>query len=121
MTDNKPENSGAKRTKDGRFTKASAAAFGAKGGKAGKGSLSIVAIIKKKLEGIVSREDRRSKAEFLAEKWIDEAMHGDDFKKLQEIVRYVDGLPQQKVDHTSGGEKIDFNTKVIFEDASNGQ
>lgn len=87
-----PENTGVTRDEMGRFVP------GVSGNPAGKppGSISIIAKIKRKFEENPELLDSYV-AEVLA-----------DPKLRQEVIRQLDGAPQQKMDVTSGGEKITF-------------
>lgn len=68
------------------------------------GSLSLVGLLKKHLEEIPSAE-KTSKATSIILKLIAQAERGDsNSQKL--IFNYIEGLPQAKVDVTSGGKPI---------------
>lgn len=95
-----PENAGEKqeiRDEKGRFVP------GVSGNPAGKppGTISIMSKIKKKFE-----EDPE-----LFESYVAEVL--TDPKLRQEIIRQLDGAPQQKMDVTSDGERIMFLSPEI--------
>lgn len=70
-----------------------------------QGSLSIVQRLRKKLDEFPKGEEKKY-ADLVVERWLNEALVTGDFKALREIVRYIDGMPKQKTDITSDGEKI---------------
>ena len=65
-----------------------------------KGSLSLTAILKEKLEKIPKGEKLAYKDLFI-EKLLDKALVDGDFQSLKIIMNYVDGMPLQKI----GGDK----------------
>lgn len=70
-----------------------------------QGTLSLVALLKKKLEE-VPKGEKKSYADMFIDRWVSEALENGDFAALKEAVRYVDGMPKQSVDHTTKGEKL---------------
>lgn len=69
------------------------------------GSLSIIGIIKEKL-GEVPIGQRRTLAETLAEQILDAAIVNKDGTMQREILHYIDGMPNQKVDFGVDKENI---------------
>lgn len=76
-----------------------------------KGTISIISIIKEKLAEVPIGQ-RRTLAETLAEQILDAAIVNKDGTMQREILHYVDGMPNQKVDFgvdkTNIGELTDF-------------
>ncbi len=69
-----------------------------------KGTISLVTILKQRLEEI-GPDQRRSLAEHFADNVIQDALELDGpSRKL--LLQYVEGMPQQKTDITSNGEAI---------------
>jgi len=69
-----------------------------------KGSLSLIGLLKKHLEEVPEGE-KKTRAELFIEKNLKDAMRGDPTtKKL--VWNYIEGLPQGKLDVTSGGKPL---------------
>lgn len=69
-----------------------------------EGSISLTAMIKKKLE-LLSPDGKRQAIEMLADNIIQDALDSsDNMRKL--IWNYLDGLPKFSGDFTSGGEPL---------------
>lgn len=69
------------------------------------GSLSIIGIIKEKLSEVPIGQ-RRTLAETLAEQILDAAIVNKDGTMQREILHYIDGMPNQKVDFGVDKENI---------------
>lgn len=68
------------------------------------GTLSLVSLLKKHLEEVPDG-DKRTRAELFIRQTLSKAMKGDpSSEKL--VWQYIEGLPQQKVDVTSGGKPL---------------
>lgn len=68
------------------------------------GSVSLVTLLKKKLETL-SPDGKRIAAEVLTDNVIQDALDGN--KQARDLVfKYIEGLPQAKVDVTSGGKPV---------------
>jgi hypothetical protein len=70
-----------------------------------EGAYSLVAILKRKLAEAVKKGGKEA-GEELVELWVEKAKKEKAFDALKEIVRYVDGMPKQTTDITSGGKPI---------------
>ena len=107
----KPENTGKiqeiKRDDKGRFKE------GQSGNPAGKpkGSLSLTAMIKKKLESM-SPDEKRTALEMLAENIIQDALESNN-KMRQLIWNYLDGMPKQTISHGLEEELEGIEVKII--------
>lgn len=88
------------------------------------GSFSLVAMLKNKLQEHakdMGRDEKETYAHVLVEKVINLAINGDT-ALIKDLINRVDGMPQQKLDHTSDGKPIAIlggTTNVISEDNSN--
>jgi len=77
-----------------------------------KGTYSLVTILKRKLKEAVE-EGGVAQGEELVENWIKKAKTDKDFKALESIVKYVDGMPQQKIDHTTMGKPLYLPSEIL--------
>lgn len=68
------------------------------------GSLSLVGLLKKKLEEIPDGE-QKTWAELFIEKTLNDSYKGDPTSKKL-VWNYVEGLPHERIDVTSGGKPI---------------
>jgi len=59
-----------------------------------KGTYSLVTILKKKLAEAVEKGGKEL-GEELVEIWLEQAKSKKDFKALEKIVQYIDGMPKQ--------------------------
>jgi len=71
-----------------------------------KDSFSILTILKRKLQECPKGEDKRTYAERIVQKLLDDAERKGDTQMRKIIFNYIEGMPAQKMDLTSGGEKI---------------
>ena len=71
-----------------------------------KGSFSILTILKKKLQECPSGEDKRTYAERIVEKLLEDAEKKGDTQMRKIIFNYIEGMPAQAMDVTSKGEKL---------------
>ena len=60
-----------------------------------KGTYSLVTILKKKLAEAVEKGGKEL-GEELVEIWLEQAKSKKDFKALEKIVQYIDGMPKQE-------------------------
>lgn len=74
------------------------------------GTLSLVSLLKKHLEEIPDGE-KRSRAEIFIQKTLTQAMKGDP-ANAKLVWQYIEGLPQQRVDVTTGGKPISILANV---------
>ena len=70
-----------------------------------QGTYSLVTILKRKLAEAVKKGGKEA-GEELVELWLERAKKEKGIESLKEIVRYVDGMPKQSTDITSGGKPI---------------
>jgi len=82
---------------------------GQSGNPAGRppGSVSITTEIKKKLDEVPEGQ-KKTYLELLINRILKQAVVDGDVQMAKTIWSYVDGMPKQSTDITSGGEKIDF-------------
>lgn len=78
------------------------------------GTLSLVSLLKKHLEEVPDGE-KRSRAQAFIEKTLNQAMKGDP-ANAKLVWQYIEGLPQQKVDVTTGGKPISILSHVHGDD-----
>lgn len=79
-----------------------------------KGSISLVHILKKKLEEVPDDMDEKTWAELIVERALNSAIDGDN-QMLKLAFQYVDGMPEQKTDLTSKGESVNLASIVIVD------
>ena len=87
-----------------------------------KGTLSLLGLLKKHLEDVPPGE-QKCRAEQFIQKTYEEAMSGDS-KAIRLIWNYIEGMPQTKVDLTTGGQPIPILGGITQQDgegASNGE
>ena len=96
-----PEITGESRNPDGTFKE------GVSGNPAGKpkGSLSITAEIKKKLEEVPEGQ-KKTYLQLLISRIMKDAIQDGDGQMISKIWAYVDGMPKESKDITSGGKPI---------------
>lgn len=128
----KPENTGSKQGEVGNKRPPKEYQFkpGVSGNPKGKpkGALSLTAAIKRRLR-YLTPDGKRDAMEMLADNIIQDALDSSD--KMRTLIwNYLDGLPQSKVDITSGGEKIpiwgkyeekDLSTEAVDETTPRGE
>lgn len=89
-----PKNNGAKSglqdPKTGKFLP------GNPGGGRPPGTLSLIGMLKAKLEE-VEPESKRKYAELLIDKIVDGAVTAGDEKQIKNILQYIEGMPQQSI------------------------
>lgn len=78
-----------------------------------KGTLSIVPLLKKKLADIEPKTGRQY-AELLVERMVQDAIAFGDHHQIKNILQYVDGMPQQKLDLTSNESPLEPGTPIII-------
>ena len=86
-----------------------------------KGSgISITTEVKRKLEE-VPQGQKATYLQLLISRIMKQAIQDGDQQMIKQIWNYIDGMPKQATDITSGGEKIQTNTIsfVDFKDAIN--
>jgi len=87
--------------KTGKFTK------GNPGGGRPKGSgVSITTAIKRELEKRPEGSDKSTYLEMLVKRIMKKAIMDGDQQMITKIWNYVDGMPKQSTDITTGGEKL---------------
>ena len=63
-----------------------------------KGSISLVSILKRKLEEFkYDKDGGKQRAEIFIDKLLEKAEKGED-KSIDSVLKYVEGLPTQKID-----------------------
>lgn len=82
-----------------------------------KGSFSLVEMIKNKLQEQAKDKDK-TYAEYFIDQLIKKTVVDGDVPMMRDILNRVDGMPQQKVDMTTLGDKI--STGVIILPQKNG-
>ena len=73
-----------------------------------KGAVSVTEAIKRILQKELpeaTNEEKRTYLDQIVQKIMDKALSGDE-KMLKNIWNYIDGMPQQSTDITSGGKPI---------------
>lgn len=71
-----------------------------------KGAISLVGILRAKLEECPKEMDKRTYAQLLVQRALDIALEEGDVGMIRDLFDRVDGKPQGSVDVTSAGEKI---------------
>ncbi len=90
-----------------------------------KGSISIVARLRKKLREFVkdstgsTNEQKRQFVDELLDEWINQAMVEKNFNALREMVRYIDGMPKQKIEMEDNTAKENLKTLREITDVLN--
>lgn len=82
------------------------------GGGRPKGSFSLVEMIKNKLQEQAKDKDK-TYAEYFIDQLIKKTVVDGDVTMMRDILNRVDGMPQQKVDMTTQGEKIQSGVIVL--------
>lgn len=77
-----------------------------------KGSFSLVEMIKNKLQEQAKDKDK-TYAEYFIDQLIKKTVVDGDVTMMRDILNRVDGMPQQKVDMTTQGEKIQSGVIVL--------
>ena len=99
------EKSGDTRNERGQFLK------GVSGNLKGKPKgigLSITSKIKQELEKCPEGKDKKTYLELLVRKILKKAIIDGDQVMIKSIWNYIDGLPKENLDITSGGDKLTF-------------
>jgi hypothetical protein len=90
-----PSNNGIIRDEKGRFVKGSTA----QGKGRPKGSLSLIGLLKKKLEEI-EPQTKRQYAYLLIERIVKKAISEGDDAQIKNILQYIEGMPKQPIEHS---------------------
>ena len=77
-----------------------------------KGSYSLVEAIRRKLEEIPEGKDK-TYGEYFIEQVMKKTVIDGDVPMMRDILNRVDGMPQQKVDMTTLGDKIQSGVIVL--------
>lgn len=80
-----------------------------------KGSVSITTEIKKKLEEIPEGQ-KATYLQLLINRIMKQAIQDGDQQMITRIWNYVDGMPKQSTDITTGGDKLDALVIIKSED-----
>lgn len=104
-----PLKNGDKRNPDGTFAKGYAGGPGRP-----KGSLSLVQLIKERLE-MVGPDQKRTIAEHFIDNILQDALDGKDLP-IKIIMQYVEGMPKQAVEVDNKG--LPFVIKIMQDDGS---
>ena len=75
-----------------------------------KGSFSITEKIKKELEKCPDGKDKKTYLELLVRKILKKAIVEGDQAMIKSIWNYIDGMPKESMDLTSGGDKLPIIT-----------
>jgi len=104
-----PKDTGPIRNPDGTFPP------GVSGNPKGKppGSISIVAILKRKLEECPPDTDKKTYAEFIVEAMMKNALKENDRRSLRDIIEYVDGMPKQTVGLDVDEMVTEISVKIV--------
>ena len=84
-----------------------------------KGTLSITTAVKRRLEAFVKKGGNKKELDRLVDTILKKAIDDGDTNTIKAIWNYVDGMPQQKVDVTSLGEKITGFDYVKLDETDN--
>ena len=76
-----------------------------------KGALSITKRIREELEKKPEGEDKLTYLDLLVKRVLATAIKKGDIQMLKTIWNYMDGMPREKMDITTGGKKIDFTNE----------
>lgn len=87
----------------------------------GKGSVSLLKLLRDKLEEVPPGE-QKNYAQIIIDVIMSKAIVQQDVKMLQDILNRIDGKPLNRTDLTSGGKPIEQNaiTFVNFKDVTEG-
>jgi len=70
------------------------------------GSISITGMIRDELEKCPEGETKKTYADLIIKRILSKAIKDGDGRMIEKIWAYMDGLPSQSMDVTSGGEKL---------------
>ncbi len=79
--------------------------------------ISITEMVKEALEEVEEKTGKQWK-DLIIKRILLKATNDGDVTMLKAIWAYIDGMPKQSTDITSGGDKIETNT-IIFENFTN--
>lgn len=101
-----PEKSGIIRDEEGKFVK------GVSGNPEGRpaGTLSLIGMLKAKLQEI-EPNSKKQYAELLINRITKDAIADGNDKQIRNILQYVEGMPKQSIDMTTGGKP--FTTAAV--------
>ena len=73
-----------------------------------KGAFSLINLLKHKIQECPEGQDKKTYADLIIRRMLSESIKKGDIQHIKTIFAYLEGMPKQNVDVTSGEEPIKF-------------
>lgn len=71
-----------------------------------EGTFSLLTLLKQELQKVSEGQDKKTYADLIVKRMLKQAIEKGDQQQIKLIWNYLEGLPRQPVDVTSGGESL---------------